>query len=100
MGSRGDFAARVAEQGGVISARRAREEFGVGKSTLHRLLRRGWRRLLPGIYAAPGVPDFSVQLRAALLWGAPDAVASHGAAGVLWKMSRVPPKVQITIPLR
>src|SRR5438105_5208307 len=56
-----------------------------------------WRRVSTGVYRRLGAPESWEQ---ALMAGclAADAIASHRAAGVLWRLPEVAPKLELTIP--
>ena len=56
-----------------------------------------WRRVYAGVYRRVGAPQTWEQ---ALMAGclSADGVASHRAAGTLWKLPEVEPRLEITIP--
>jgi hypothetical protein len=58
-----------------------------------------WRRVATGVYRRLGAPETWEQ---ALMAGclAADAIASHRAAGVLWRLPEVAPRLEMTIPQR
>ncbi len=56
-----------------------------------------WRRVYAGVYRRVGAPETWEQ---ALMAGclATDAIASHGAAGALWRLPEVERRLEVTIP--
>jgi hypothetical protein len=58
-----------------------------------------WRRVYAGVYRRVGAPKTWEQaLMAGCLSG--DAIASHRAAGVLWQLPDMEPRLEVTIPQR
>ena len=56
-----------------------------------------WRRVYAGVYRRVGAPETWEQaLTAGCL--ATDAIASHGAAGALWRLPEVERRLEVTIP--
>lgn len=79
----------VRSQHGVLS-RPQLAEHGVGDRRIaHRRASRRWQRVLPGVHCVHTGPLVRpAVLRAALLYGGPDAVLSHRSAGEEWGMVR------------
>ncbi len=58
-----------------------------------------WKRVHAGVYRRVGAPEtWNQALMAGCLAG--DGIASHRAAGVLWNLPKIEPRLEITIPQR
>ncbi len=89
----------VAAQRGLLTRRQALEA-GLSAGQWGHLTRSNdWRRVSTGVYRRLGAPETWEQtLMAGCL--AADAIASHRAAGVLWRLPEIAPKLEVTIPQR
>ncbi|MFN2389899.1 MAG: type IV toxin-antitoxin system AbiEi family antitoxin domain-containing protein [Actinomycetota bacterium] len=78
-------------QKGLITRAQARK-LGVADSTVTRLVRTGsWERVHPRVYLDARVPhSWEQAVLAAVLWGQPDACASHRAAAAVWGFDGIP----------
>jgi very-short-patch-repair endonuclease len=81
-----DLCVRTATaQYGLFSLGQARAAGLTRASLQHRLSRRRFEVILPGVYAMAGAPaSFRRDLMAACLWAGPGAAVSHRAAAHLW----------------
>ena len=58
-----------------------------------------WAQMYPGVVRRRGAPEtFELALMGGCLYA--DAVASHRAAGVLWRLPGIEPALEVTIPRR
>ncbi len=92
--------ARAAGQHGVVSYRQA-VALGLTESAIQHRRRTGrWRNVFPGVYRLVGaVENPHLRAMAAVLWGGPDAILSHGsAAGLLGLPGFMIDPVTISIP--
>jgi len=56
-----------------------------------------WKRVYAGVYRRAGAPEtWNQALMAGCLAG--DGIASHHAAGMLWNLPKIEPRLEITIP--
>ena len=87
----------AARQHGVITRAQALE-LGLSARSIDRLVEAGaWRRAHTATYVIKGAPATWLQaVAAAVLSGAPDAVASHRTAARLWDCPGIRPVVEIT----
>lgn len=84
-------------QHGVITRAQALE-FGLSARSIDRLVKAGaWHRAQTATYVVNGAPATWLQaVAAAVLSGAPDAVASHRTAARLWDCPDISPAIEIT----
>jgi hypothetical protein len=89
----------VAAQHGLISRPQALRA-GVSAGQWGNMTRSDdWRQVHTGVYRRLGAPEtFEQTLMAGCLRG--DAIASHRAAGVLWRLPEIEPVLELTIPQR
>jgi hypothetical protein len=87
----------VAAQHGLISRAQALRA-GVSAGQWGNMTRSDdWRQVHTGVYRRLGAPEtFEQTLMAGCLRG--DAIASHQAAGVLWRLPEIEPVLELTIP--
>jgi very-short-patch-repair endonuclease len=87
----------AARQHGVITRAQALE-LGLSARSIDRLVKAGaWHRVHTATYVVAGAPATWLQaVAAAVLSGAPDAVASHRTAARLWDCPDISPAVEIT----
>jgi len=86
-----------ASQHGLISRGQALRE-GMSPAEWKGLVRSdGWLRVYAGVFRRAGAPATWEQ---ALMAGclSADAIASHRAAGVLWRLPEIEPRLEVTIP--
>jgi very-short-patch-repair endonuclease len=66
----------------------------------HRVATGVWNRVLPSVFELAGAPSSGRQVAlAACLWAGEDAVVSHEAAGVFWRLDGIDTtRIHVTVP--
>lgn len=92
------LAALASRQHGIVSLTQA-EALGHSRSDVLRRVQAGHlRRVLPRVYRIEGaIPSLEQRAMAAVLWAAPDAVASHQTATALWGISPAGETLHVTV---